>query len=217
MNDSISNPYVEARREWNDRYLDLARERRLWQIVAGVELVVLLIVAVGFVWLSLQHKIVPYVVEVDSLGAALAIKPVTTGAHPTDERMVRYQLAAFIRGTRQVMTDRIAMKKGLEHVYAYARGGARTVLDDYYRTNNPFEVAKTYVVVPTVTSLLRLSPTSWQVRWTEEQRALDGLLLGKSQWEGVVATEMAPPTSEDAIQMNPLGLYVTDLRWTKQL
>ena len=26
MNDS--NPYVEARREWNDRYLDLARERR---------------------------------------------------------------------------------------------------------------------------------------------------------------------------------------------
>jgi len=211
------NPYVEARREWNDRYLDLARARRLWQLVAGVALVGLVVVAGGFVWLSLQHKTVPYIVEVDSLGAALAIKPVANGTHPADERIVRYQLAAFVRGARQVMTDRIAMKKVLEQVYAYARGSARTVLDDYYRTNNPFEVAKTYVVVPTVTSLLQVSPTSWQVRWTEEQRGLDGMLLGKSQWEGIVTTQVAPPTSEDTILVNPLGLYVTDLRWTKQL
>ena len=215
MNDS--NPYVEARREWNDRYLELVRERRWWQAVAGAEILLLLIFAVGFVWLSLQHKTVPYVVEVDSLGAALAVKPVENGGHPTDERVLRYQLAAFIRGARQVMTDRIAMKKGLEQVYEYARGPARTYLDEYYRANSPFEVAKTYVVVPTVTSLLRLSPTSWQLRWMEEQRGLDGLLLGKSQWEGVVTTEVVPPTSEETIHVNPLGLYVTDLRWTKQL
>jgi type IV secretion system protein TrbF len=154
---------------------------------------------------------------VDSLGAALAIKPVESGGRPADERVVRYQLAAFIRGARQVIRDRIAMKRGLEQVYAYARGPARTYLDEHYRANNPFEVAKAYAVVPTVTSLLRLSPTSWQLRWTEEQRGLDGLLLAKSQWEGVVTTELRPPTSEGALQANPLGLYVTDLRWTKQL
>src|SRR5438094_9715232 len=85
---SESNPYVEARREWNDRYLDLARERRLWQIIAGAQLIVLLIVVTGFVWLSLQHKVVPYVVEVDSLGAALAVKPADNGTHPADERVV---------------------------------------------------------------------------------------------------------------------------------
>jgi type IV secretory pathway TrbF-like protein len=214
---SDSSPYVEARREWNDRYLDLVRERRLWQLVAGVEVVVLLVVGIGFVWLSVQHKIVPYVVEVDSLGVALAIRRADPSGHPTDDRIVRYQLAAFIRGARQVMTDRVAMKRALEQVYAYARGSARTYLDDHYREHNPFEIAKTFVVVPTVTSLLRLSPTSWQVRWTEEQRGLDGLLLGKSQWEGVLATEVRPPSSEDAVQVNPLGLYVTDLRWTREL
>jgi len=214
---SDANPYVEARREWNDRYLELVLERRWWQAVAGAELVVTLILAGGLVWLSLQHKTIPYVVEVDALGAALSIKPAENAGYTADERIVRYQLAAFIRGARQVMTDRIAMKKGLEQVYAYARGAARTYLDEYYRANNPFEIAKTYAVVPTVTSLLRLSPTSWQIRWTEEQRGLDGLLLGKSQWEGVVTTEVVPPTSEDTIHVNPLGLYVTDIRWTKQL
>src|SRR5262245_11800136 len=127
-----SNPYVEARREWNDRYLDLVRERRRWQAVAGGELLALLVLAAGFVWLSLQHKTVPYVVEVDSLGAALAVKPAENGSHPSDERIIRYQLAAFVRGTRQVIADRIAMKKGLEHVYAYARGPARAYLDDHY-------------------------------------------------------------------------------------
>ena len=214
---SDSNPYVEARREWNDRYLELVRERRWWQIVAGTELALSLILAGGLISVSVKQKTVPYVVEVDSLGAALAIKPAENGGRPVDERIVRYQLAAFIRGARQVMTDRIAMKKGLEQVYAYARGPARTYLDDYYRANNPFEIAKTYVAVPTVTSLLRLSPTSWQIRWTEEQRGLDGALLGKSQWEGVLTTEVIPPTSEETIHVNPLGLYVTDLRWTKQL
>ena len=214
---SEANPYVEARREWNDRYLELVRQRRWWQAVAGTQGLSLLILAGGFVWLSLQHKTVPYVVEVDSLGAALAIKPAETGGPPADERIVRYQLAGFIRGARQVMTDRIATKRGLEQVYAYARGPARAYLDEYYRANNPFEVARTYVVVPTVTSLLRLSPTSWQLRWTEEQRGLDGLPLGKSQWEGVVTTEVISPTSEETILVNPLGLYVTDLRWTKQL
>src|SRR5437667_213004 len=79
------------------------------------------------------------------------------------------------------------------------------------------ELVKNYIVAPTVTSLLRRSSTSWQLRWWEEQRGLDGRLLGKSQWEGVVTTEVVPPTSEETILVNPLGLYVTDLRWTKQL
>jgi type IV secretory pathway TrbF-like protein len=33
----------------------------------------------------------------------------------------------------------------------------------------------------------------------------------------VVGIEIRPPTSADAIEANPFGLYVTDLRWTKQL
>jgi len=29
--------------------------------------------------------------------------------------------------------------------------------------------------------------------------------------------ETVPPTTADAIQVNPFGLYVTEIRWTKQL
>jgi len=103
------NPYVEARREWNDRYLDLVRARRWWQVAAVSELALVATLGGGLVALSLQHKTVPYVVEVDALGAAVAVKPADVAGRPTDERIVRYQLAAFIRGARAVMTDRAAM------------------------------------------------------------------------------------------------------------
>src|SRR5262245_19977631 len=69
------NRYVEARREWNDRYLDLVRARRWWQVAAVSELALIATLGSGLIALSLQHKTVPYVVEVDSLGAAVAVKP----------------------------------------------------------------------------------------------------------------------------------------------
>src|SRR3989442_12174290 len=119
---SEPNPYVEARREWNDRYLELVRERRWWQAAAGGELVLILILAGGLIWLSLQHKTVPYVVEVDSLGAALAIKPAENAGYPADERIVRYQLAAFIRGVRQGLPGRFPMKRGWGRVTPNAPG-----------------------------------------------------------------------------------------------
>src|SRR5438552_19101298 len=93
---SDSNPYVEARREWNDRYLELARERRAWQAVGADGLALSLVLAGGLVWVSLQHKTLPYAVEVDSLRAALAIRPAEPGAHPAHERLVRAQLAPLI-------------------------------------------------------------------------------------------------------------------------
>ncbi len=33
-----SNPYLEARREWDERYADLVLGKRNWQIVAGQSL-----------------------------------------------------------------------------------------------------------------------------------------------------------------------------------
>jgi type IV secretory pathway TrbF-like protein len=212
-----SNPYIAAKGEWNRIHLALLRDRRWWQAVAGAELLIILILAGGLVWVAGQHKTVPYVVEVDALGAAGAIRPAEPAGSPTDERLIRYQLAAFIRGARGILADRVAMKQALEQVYAYVRGPARTILDEYYHTHNPFEIVKTYTVVPTVTSLLPLSDRSWQVHWTEEQRGRDGTLLGKSQWEAVLGITLVPPTTQAGIEANPFGLYVIDLRWTKSL
>ena len=65
-----SNPYLEARREWDERYADLVLGKRNWQIAAGGLLVLGLILASGIVWISNRSRCIPYVVEVEKLGYA---------------------------------------------------------------------------------------------------------------------------------------------------
>ena len=215
---SDSNVYIEARREWNDRYADLARATRNWQIVAAAALALDLVLGGGVVWLAQRRVVVPYVVEVDKLGYAVAAGPAErAGDVLSSDRVVRYHLAAFVRGARSVIADPVALKRTLDQVYACARGAAVSFLDDHYRSSNPFQQAKKATVSVDIQSLLLVSERTWQVRWTETSRALDGTLVGKTSWEAVLSVETIPPTSDEAILANPIGLYVVSLSWTRQL
>lgn len=69
-----SNPYLEARREWDERYADLVLGKRNWQIAADGLLLLSLIVASGIVWLGNHSRWIPYVVEIDKLGYALTCR-----------------------------------------------------------------------------------------------------------------------------------------------
>jgi type IV secretion system protein TrbF len=215
---SESNVYVEARREWNDRYGDLSRATRNWQITAAALLAVNLVLAAGVVWLAERRVVIPYVVEVDKLGYALAAGPALRDSDVlSSDRVLRYHLAAFVRGARSVIADPVALKRNLDQVYAYARGPAVSLLDEYYRAANPFERAKQTTVSVDVQSLLLVSERTWQVRWTETSRGLDGVVSGKTAWEAVLTVETVPPTSEETLLANPIGLYVVSLSWTRQL
>jgi type IV secretion system protein VirB5 len=114
-----------------------------------------LILASGFVWLGNHSRYIPYVVEVDKLGYALTVpQPLTPVALPdVTARMERYEVAAFISD---------------------ARGATDRFLDEYYHSDNfshnPFEIAEKQTVSVQIDSILQLSPRSYQVRWTEQQR-----------------------------------------------
>jgi hypothetical protein len=58
-----------------------------------------LVLAFGMVWVSTRSKFVPYVVEVDKLGYAMGAPSALTENTPriSTDRMVRYELAAFLR------------------------------------------------------------------------------------------------------------------------
>jgi type IV secretory pathway TrbF-like protein len=57
--------------------------------------------------MSARTKVIPYVVEVDKLGYAIAIPTALTASSTpsTVERMKRYEIAAVIRNARSVTTD----------------------------------------------------------------------------------------------------------------
>ena len=218
-----ANLYVEARREWDERYADLVLGKRNWQIAAGGLLLLSLILASGMVWLISRSRFIPYIVEVDKLGYALTVpQPLNPSSVPdVTSRMQRYEIAAFIRDARSVSSDPQVEHQMLNSLLAHARGAADRFLDAYYHsdgfTHNPFKLSEKQTVSIQIDSILQLSPSSYQVRWTEQQRDLNGIVIGPpTHWEAVLQTQIAPPDSDDAIVSNPLGFYVTQISWTEQ-
>src|SRR5579863_433100 len=154
--------YLKARQEWDERYADLVLGKRNWQITAGGLMAVTLVLAFGMVWVSTRSRFVPYVVEVDKLGYALAAPSALTESTTqiSSDRMVRYELAAFIRNARDVISDPAAEHQQIGQVYSRARGAACKFLENYYHENDlehdPFKVAQHQSVIVQIDSILPL-------------------------------------------------------------
>ena len=211
------NPYLAARLEWNERYHGFVRAKRNWQVIALVALVVNAMLGLGILWQASQSRVTPYVVEVDELAQTLVIGPAEKTRN-TDPRLVRYQLAELIRKVRSIVADGAAEKQLLDSAYAHASGAATRFLNDHYKEHNPFLRMQERTVSVEVTSVLPLPASdSWQLQWTETHRGLDGAVPALHRWQALLAREIRPGNTPEQIEQNPLGLYVTDIQWTKQL
>jgi type IV secretion system protein VirB5 len=210
------SPFLRARLEWNDRFYGLARGKRNWQIVASALLLVNFTLAVGLTWLSTQSRITRFIVEVDLLGQAVAFGPAEK-LRKTDERMLRYELGMYVRDVRTVLFDSEAQKELLTRAYAHTRGSAVAFLNDHFTRSNPFEVAARQRIDVEVRSILQLSDNTWQIQWLEKPRSLDGRNDEPQVWQAVFSVEVDPPETTDAVLINPLGLYITEIHWTPTL
>jgi len=212
------NPYVEARREWNERYGDYIHQAQHWRTMALISGLVALISVAGVVYIGAQSKVVPYVVEVDKLGAVATIsraeKPSTV-----DSRVIKAYLARFVTDWRAVSIDRVAQKGAIDRVYAMLPNGsvALNKLNDHFKANNPFAVAAKKTVAVDVTNLLPISDQTWQVEWQEVTRDLRGELQSSVRMKVSIIVGITPPSDEHLMLINPLGVYITDLNWSQQL
>jgi type IV secretion system protein VirB5 len=214
--------YIQARREWDERYADLVLGKRNWQITSGGLMLLSLILALGIVWISARTKVIPYVVEVDKLGYAITIPTALTVSNTpgTVERMKRYEIAAFIRNARSVSSDPAVEQNMLNELLAHSRGAANKFLESYYHADdfakNPFQIAKHQTINIQIETILQQSSKSYEVHWSETARDMNGAPLATSHWEAIVETEISPRSSTDTVISNPLGFYVTRLSWAEQ-
>ena len=215
---SEDNPYLAARREWDERYGDLITRARNWRMMALLSGLIALVATGGVVWLSAHSRVVPFVVLIDSLG-----RPVASGtaeqASAADDRLKRATMLSWVESLRLVTTDPIAQRKAIDRVYAHIANGshAQTFVSEFYRGDPPFKRAQTVTVAVEVRSVLPTSDRTYEVEWTETTRDLYGAVKTTDHWKGSFTIALSPPNDERQARVNPLGIYVTQGSWSKIL
>jgi len=212
------SPYLAARDEWNERYRDLIVAARNWRLLAVTTSAVALVAVLGLIVIGTKPKVIPYIVAVDNLGKVVS-QGTAVQASVADDRLKRAALWSWVQDWRMVSSDATVEKNAVERVYAEIGNGtpAAIKISDGYRDGSPLKLAQTETVSVNVRALYASSKDSYEVEWTETAFDLKGEQTGSQNYKGVITYSIHPPADEALARVNPLGIYVTNVSWSKVL
>lgn len=208
-------PYQRAGQLWDERIGSARAQAHNWRLIAFGCLGLASALGTGNVWQSLQSRVTPYVVEVDRLGEARSVAPAIQNYRPTDGEIAWY-LARFITDVRSVSTDPVVVKTNWLDAYDFTTDRGAIFLNDYARTNDPFAHIGEHSVSVQVTSVIRVTDSSFQVKWIESAYER-GSLAGTTHWTAMLTVVMRPPRTAEALRRNPLGIFISAIDWTREL
>lgn len=212
-----NNPYLNARREWNERYGSEIKRAENWRLAALMIGVLCIIQEIGLVSMATQSKLVPYVVKVDKLGTAVAVGRAEAMDQKAELNVTKAQVARFIVDARSVVGDAFAQREQINRLYSMLPAGSRShkLLSESFQKDDPFKKGETTSVTVRITNVIRVSEKTWQIEWEEATSATNSTNPVVQNWRANLSVAVNPPTTESQILANPLGIFVTDLNWSQ--
>ena len=208
-------PYQKAAQVWDDRIGSARVQAKNWRYMAFGALILSAGFAGALVIQSARGTVVPWVVQVDKLGQAQSIAPASADYRPTDPQ-IAWHLARFIEQVRSIPADPIIVRQNWLRAYEWTTDRGAGALNDYARANDPFtKVGKQQIAVD-VSSVIRASPDSFRVAWTERQFE-NGVLASTQRWTAILTIALQPPRDAERLKANPLGIYVNAINWSREM
>jgi type IV secretion system protein VirB5 len=208
-------PYQKAAQVWDERIGSARVQARNWRSVAFGLLILSAGLAGGLVWQSARGTITPWVVQVDHLGQAQAVAPADAGYRPTDPQ-IAFHLARFIEDVRGLPVDPVVLRQDWLRAYEFTTDRGAAALNDYARLDDPFAKLGRAQISVEVSSVIRASPDSFRVAWTERSYE-NGQLASTERWTAILTVVIETPRDAERLRKNPLGVYVNAIDWSKEL
>jgi type IV secretion system protein VirB5 len=207
-------PYQKAAQAWDERIGSARVQARNWRLMAFFCLALAAAAGASLVWQATRGSVVPYVVEVDRLGAAQAVAPAVGDYRPTDPQ-IAYHLARFIENVRQIPADPVVLRQNWLRASDFVTDRGARALNDYARINDPFAAAGETQVAVEVSSVIRASGDSFRVAWVERRYA-NGQLARTERWTAILTLVVQPPRDAERLAKNPLGVFVNAINWSRE-
>jgi len=208
-------PYQKAAQVWDERIGSARVQAKNWRYMAFGSLILSAGLAAALVWQAARGTVVPWVVQVDNLGQTQAVAPAMADYRPTDPQ-IAWHLARFIDQVRSISADPIIVRQNWLRAYEWTTDRGAIALNDYARANDPFtKVGKSQVAIE-VSSVIRASPDSFRIAWTERQYE-SGQLATTERWTAILTIVIQPPRDAERLRTNPLGIYVNAINWSREM
>lgn len=218
---AVESPFLSAKREWDDRMGALVLQARNWRLAFFSAAGALFVLAVGFVFFVQSRKIIPIMVGIDKeRGEPVVIGEVGESAYQPKLQEIKYFLTQFITSVRSVSTDPVLVKQNWLKAYKFLRPEAANILNDLANrdVDSPLKrIGEDTVIVKPVAVVQVADGNSYQARWEENIYGKQGSLKEHYVMVAVFTVDLDPPKSEDTLLTNPLGLYIKNFQWNKEL
>jgi type IV secretion system protein VirB5 len=214
----LDTPYLRARQEWDSRMGSAVVQAKNWRLATFASLGAVLLSTGGVIYLGSLPKAVPHIIEVDRLGAATYHGPVGQSDYVPTEAVITYHLRRFIEDTREISSDLAVLKKNWLDAYLLLTPRGGNMLSAFVQKpeNDPFRRAQDERVTIEILSVVRAAGDTWQIDWRESSWDKGGSPLGEPViWRAMLRTVVATPKTAEAMQKNPIGLYIDELHWDK--
>lgn len=209
-------PYLDARREWNERYASHIIEARNWRTLAAFLGLALILSATGNLVQASREKIAVYYVNTDAQGRARDIWQADQSTPGPKTEHIRAALQDWLLGARTVYVDGRAIKRLVDATYAMTLpdSAAHQMLAAYHREHNPYQRAAHETVELALQTPVQLTPDTWQLEWTETvKNRHSGKLIRQQSHQLTAHVVILPPKDEVQLLSNPMGFYVRQFSW----
>lgn len=210
--------YEKARTNLKNKFVQHEDGKKVYKLAFFVSMLLNIVLVVGITKIGLQHKTVPYIVQVDKHGYSIAISRAEEARGPSDRVLISW-IGQYITNHRTVVADSRAQKTLLDWVYASTPQStpAYSYINSWYRTHNPYELARNKrTVVVQIESIMPMgdSKKTWQAKW-EETAYSSGIKQETTRHTGIFTLDVAQNTDLKSVIANPLGIYITELQTTQ--
>ena len=208
-------PYQKAAQVWDERIGSARVQAKNWRLMAFGCLILSGGFAAALIWQSVNGSVVPWVVQVDKLGEAQVVAAATADYEPSDPQ-IAFHLARFIEKVRSIPADAIIVRQNWLRAYEFTTDRGALALNDYARSNDPFARVGRQQIAVEVSSVIRASPGSFRVAWTERHYE-NGQLSATERWTAILTIVIQPPRDAARLRANPLGIYVNAISWSREM
>ena len=164
-------------------------------------------------FLTKRTQVIPAIVTMNDFGQAQYVGEVSRKNFQNfniPEVAMTYQVKDFINIYKSLSSDKEVVKRNIEKAYHLLTAVSASKYSTLLREDNPYKDFGDYTrEVEFETEPLKISKDTYQVDYRLITRTLTGVIIKDIRQRAVITIKALNPTEED-IQDNPLGIYITD-------